>query len=81
MAYEYIRGIIRPDGRVSIEYHVSDEAEPGQIVTEDDLSDRSDQEIVAIIRERYALSGDLDYSRIKIDRSWYERTLAERRSA
>ncbi len=81
MAYEYIRGIMRPDGKVCIEYHVTDEEEPGQIVTEDDLSDKTDQEIIAIIRERYALSGDLDYSNIKIERSWYERTLAERQSA
>ncbi len=72
MAYEYIRGIIRPDGKVCIEYHVSDETEPGQIVTEDDLSDRSDQEIIAIIRERYAISNDPDYDNITINRDWYE---------
>ncbi len=39
---------------------------------EDDLSDRSDQEIIAIIRERYALSNDPDYDNITINRDWYE---------
>ena len=81
MAYEHIRGIMRPDGRVCVKYHVTDEDEPGQIVTDDDLSQKSDMEIISIIQHRYALSCDSDYLSIKIDRVWYERTQAERQQA
>ena len=80
MAMEYVRGIMYPDGRVCVEYHVTDEEEPGQIVTKDDLSEKSDQEIIAIIRDRYSIL-DPDYANMKIDRSWYEHTVAERKKA
>jgi len=81
MAYEYIRGIMRPDGRVCIEYHVTNEHEPGQIVTDDDLSEKTDMEIVSIIQSRYSLSCDVGRPAIKIDRTWYERTQAKRQQA
>jgi hypothetical protein len=81
MAYEHIRGIIRPDGRLHIEYHVTDEVDPGQIITDDDLSGKTDLEINAIIQQRYALYGNSDHPAIPIDRAWYERTLAERQQA
>jgi len=81
MGYEYIRGIMRPDGTICIEYHATGEEEPGQIDMEDNLSDKTDSEIRTIFRERYPLANDVDYSSIPIDRSWYEHTQAKRQQA
>jgi len=71
MHFDYIRGIMRPDGWICVEYHITGEEKPKQILLEEDMSNKSDKDIIKALR---SLSPDFtskDYSKIKIDRSWY----------
>ena len=71
MAFDYIRGIMRPDGSVCVEYLISGEEEPGQVLIEDDLSMKSDSEIIAITRGKSQIFQAPDYSQITVDRNWH----------
>jgi len=71
MQFDYIRGIMRLDGGICVEYHVTGEEEPRQVLHLENMSEKDDKEIIEILRN---LSPDFqspDYSKIKIDRSWY----------
>jgi len=71
MSLDYIRGIMRPDGGICVEYQVTGEEEPRQVIHAEDMSGKSDKKIIEILR---TLSPDFqspDYVKIKIDRSWY----------
>ena len=71
MQFDYIRGIMNPKGGMCVEYHVTGEEEPRQVSHEEDMSEKDDKEIIKILR---GLSQDFqskDYSKIRIDRSWY----------
>jgi len=71
MQFDYIRGIMRPDGGVCVEYQITGDEEPKQVLHEEDMSNKSDKDIIKTLR---SLSPDFtskDYSKIKIDRNWY----------
>lgn len=72
MPFDYIRGIMRPDGTVCVEYQETDEEEPGQVFSDENLSDKTDREIIEIMREKSPLFDDPDYGNITINREWYE---------
>lgn len=72
MPFDYIRGILSPDGTVCVEYQVTDEDEPGQVVSEENLADKTDLEIVEFMRDKSPLFDDPDYANITINREWYE---------
>lgn len=72
MAFEYIRGIMRPDGKVLVEYQAIDAEEPGQVISEENLADKSDREIIEFMQDKSPLFDDPDYVNITINREWYE---------
>lgn len=72
MPFDYIRGIVKPDGTVCVEYQVADEEEPGQVVSEEILADKTDREIIEIMHKKSPLFDDPDYDNITINRDWYE---------
>lgn len=72
MPFDYIRGILRPDGTVCVEYQVTGGEEPGQVVSEENLGEKTDREIIEFMRDKSPLFDDLDYSNITVNREWYE---------
>ena len=73
MPFDYIRGIVRPDGKVCVEYLVTGEEEPGQVVSDSDLSTKSDDELRIALKSLSPLFDDPDYSTISINREWFEK--------
>jgi hypothetical protein len=71
MQFDYIRGIMNPKGGIHVEYHVTNEEEPGQVLHEEDMSGKSDKEIIKILRNLSEDFQSKDFSKITIDRAWY----------
>ena len=77
MPFDYIRGIMRPDGTVLVEYQSTNEEEPGQVLSDENLADKTDSEIIEILRDKSPLFNDPDYANITINREWYESNISK----